>query len=443
MSLSAKLQFLANKRATTRWLTILDIQDESHPTDTAIDSQNNIYTVGASNVGSKVYAYIVKTSASGGVLWAAIIEHATGCFARAITVDNNDNCIVAGRVVSGNGESFVAKYSPDGTDVWIKRYSFASGQLSIYGIDTDSSGNIICTGISSLSGSERSGFVLKLSSDGVISWAKHLDGAGGDEFYSVKVNSLDDIVAIGSTTSGVSGFYALIAQYTSSGTLSWHKVLGTPGGANATFFFGADIAANNDIVVVGYSRSGGPFTGRDALIARYNSEGTLAFQELFGGALDELFDSVAIAQNSDLIIVGRTNSDGAGDADALITKFSSVGAEKWQRTFGGTGTDGTTYSQTISSNRVYVNTNDEIVMSLVINKDTTPATAVLSLPSDGGLTGLYGDYTYASSTLTSASGALTDTTTSVTDGTVAFVEEASSTLTSQPIPVGQTRYAIS
>lgn len=63
------------------------------------------------------------------------------------------------------------------------------------------------------------------------------------------------------------------------------------------------------------------------------------FAKTFGGIYDEWANSIAQTPDGGYIIASYTLSYGAGGTDALLTKIQPDGTEEWSKAFGGTGND--------------------------------------------------------------------------------------------------------
>jgi len=115
----------------------------------------------------------------------------------------------------------------------------------------------------------------------------------------------------------------------------WRATFGGPG-----FDVGNSVieTKNGGLVVVGRTNSFGA-GGRDGWLISTDSKGRERWNETFGGPGDD--EAMAVLETSDggLIFAGGTNSRGAGDFDAWLTKTDPKGGEIWNRTLGGSGYD--------------------------------------------------------------------------------------------------------
>lgn len=96
------------------------------------------------------------------------------------------------------------------------------------------------------------------------------------------------------------------------------------------------IADNGDIVVVSSTTSFGTGTPdySNVWVLRLDTNGNVKWQKTYGGNNDDYASAVAIAPNGDIIVVGYTESFGAGQRDVWVLRLDSNGNVKWQKTYG-------------------------------------------------------------------------------------------------------------
>ena len=280
--------------------------------------------------------------------WIALLGGSGLDIGYAVAVDSSKNIIVAGRTESdgaGGSDCLIAKYDSSGTLLWDKTLG-GSGTDYFNGVTTDSSDNIIAVGpVASDGAGSYDCLIAKYDSSGTLVWDRTLGGSSEENAYGVTTDSSDNIIVAGRTESdGAGGRDCLIAKYDSSGTLLWNRTLG---GSGTDIANGVVVDSSDDIIAVGSTTSDGA-GGTDCLIAKYNSSGTLLWDRTLGGGGTDYFNDVAVDSFDNIIAVGPVNSDGAGGYDFLIAKYDSSGTLLWDRTLGGTD-DEIAYSVTTDS----------------------------------------------------------------------------------------------
>lgn len=132
-------------------------------------------------------------------------------------------------------------------------------------------------------------------------------------------------------------------------------------------------------IVVGWTESYGA-GGRDVWAIKYMGYSTVAWERTFGGPGDDEGVDVIETRDGDYVIAATTDSFGAGSTDGWLIAVDSSGEVVWQRTYGGSNADAfTSIEQTA---------DDGLVVSGVTSYalgDTREDAWVLRLGPDGDL----------------------------------------------------------
>jgi uncharacterized delta-60 repeat protein len=206
-----------------------------------------------------------------------------------------------------------------------------------------------------------------------IAWAKSYDGAGDDRAYSIQQTSDGGYIVAGHTQSFGAGYYDLwLLKLNSDGTISWHK---TYGGAGHDIATSIQQTSDGGYIVAGETRSFGA-GGFDFWVLKLNSDGSVAWQKRYGGAKDDRACSIQQTSDGGYIVAGYTESFGAGGCDFWVLKLNSDGTVSWQRTYGGAFTD---YARSIQQ----TSDGGYIVAGGTFSLNTEGDFWVLKLNSDG------------------------------------------------------------
>ena len=193
-------------------------------------------------------AYVVKLSSAGTHVWSTYVGGSDYDIGFGVAVDSLDNVVVVGDTASlgwtaggfntayngGWRDVFVAKLSSSGTEVWS---TYLGGEDWDYGrgVTVDSNDNIVVAGgtesrqwvIGGFDTSPNHGdaFVAKISSAGGHFWSTYVGGAEKDDAFGIAIDSLNSIVIAGNTRSndwfwggydsvydGIDGFVAKITN---------------------------------------------------------------------------------------------------------------------------------------------------------------------------------------------------------------------------------------
>ncbi|MHA1910964.1 MAG: SBBP repeat-containing protein [Candidatus Kariarchaeaceae archaeon] len=342
---------MVNSSSLLVWSTFLGGSEGETSYSVATDSNNNVVVTGYTwsddfptlngydQTTTDTDAFLTKFDSSGVLLWSTYLGGSGDDNARSLAVDSDDCIIVTGHtwsddfpILNGN-ETFSSENGdyPNGCDV----------------------------------------FVAKFDSSGDLLWSTYLGGSENDYAYSVAITSDNSIVITGHTYSGDFpssnlGYQNIfVTKFDSSGNLIWSNCLG--GSTIDTSKFVA-IDSNDNIIITGHTSSSDFPTlngfsetfhgGTDVFLTKLDSSGVLIWSTFLGGGSFDYASSLAIDSQDCFIITGWTQSSDFptlngydqtyNDTDAFLTKFDSSGALLWSTYLGGSEGDNG-YSVTIDS----------------------------------------------------------------------------------------------
>jgi len=119
-----------------------------------------------------------------------------------------------------------------------------------------------------------------------------------------------------------------LVKFASDGTtLDWQRVWEGP----STFIddVATDITAGPDgsVYVTGSTLG----VGGDAILLKFDPDGTLVWQRSWGGSAFEEGEAVAVAADGSVYVVGGTSSFGSGSSNLFVLKFAADGTLVWQK----------------------------------------------------------------------------------------------------------------
>ncbi len=261
-------------------------------------------------------SYAVAADESGNV-------YVTGRFRD--TVDFDPGSGIDSRTSNGEWDIFLVKYDSSGVFRWVRTWGGVENENEYgYGVALDGSGNVYVTGGFEDTADFDPGaaedihksngwsdvFLSKFSSDGTFVWACTWGGESGDYGYSVAAGDSGDVYVTG-------GFLGPVDFDPGSGV---------------------------------DEHSSGWF---DVFLSKFDSEGAFQWARTWGGnqSIDE-GKCVAVDDSGNVYVTGCFSGavdfdpgDGVehppwfGATDAFLSKFDSLGAFQWARTWGGSDWD--------------------------------------------------------------------------------------------------------
>lgn len=332
----------------------------------AADANGNVAIAGPS-VGGIPVSFGCPTDAPPS--WIAVLDPAGNCAATmgctgdlipyAVAFDPDHNIIVVGSHNSGftcgsntiasadMQNIFVAKFAPDGTNLWVRSYgdhTVPSSKQEAYAVAVDGGGNVTVTGVmygtvDFLTGlvltdtnGDGSMFLLRLNKNGSANWNKAFPSSQGN---GVAVTSTGEIVV--------------------TGTLSGSADFG--GGTLATAGMG------------------------DVFVVKYGASGNHIWSKRFGDASAQGGAAVAIDSQGRISVTGTLGTSvdfgggvlsSSGGMDAFVANLDSAGSHRWSRAYGAAGATAGTLSCAVGpAGEVHLSG----VLSGTINFGTGPLTS--------------------------------------------------------------------
>lgn len=211
--------------------------------------------------------------------------------------------------------------------------------------------------VSGYNGGISDGWVIKISNSGTLQWQKCIGDSGKDEIEDVTINNVGDFVTSGTTNSyygsgnhGAQDFW--LVKINSNGVITWNKCYG---GSNFDIANSIEYTSDNGYILAGSTNSdNGDVNGNNSVqtlindmwVLKVDSLGVVLWQKCLGGTSYDIAYSVKETLNGDYVIGGETNSyDGDvlnvnhGWQDAWIISINASGNIIWERCLGGISGD--------------------------------------------------------------------------------------------------------
>jgi predicted secreted protein len=171
----------------------------------------------------------------------------------------------------------------------------------------------------------------------VMEWENTFGGSANEISWSV-VQTTDKRFALAGETSsyGAGGQDMWLVRTDSNGQQQWTKTFGGSAndGANSMIQ-----TTDGGFVLVGWTNSYGA-GGEDCWLVKTSANGEHEWNKTFGGIADDGARSIIQTADAGFVLAGWTSSYGAGLSDFWLVKTSANGEHEWNKTFGGTAHDG-------------------------------------------------------------------------------------------------------
>jgi hypothetical protein len=217
-----------------------------------------------------------------------------------------------------------------------RTYGGSSHEIGLSVLQTSDNGYII-SGRTESFGSLSDVYLIRTDSLGDTLWTKTYGGFHIETGWSVLQTSDEGFIIAGTTHSfgaGESDVY-LIKVNTSGDTL-WTRTYGGSGFENG---ISAKQTSDNGFIIVGWTDSFGAGV-EDIYLIKTDSLGDTLWTKTYGGTSYDYGWDVHKTTDGGFIITGDTESFGAGSNDVYLIKTDSLGDTLWTRTYGGSSGDG-------------------------------------------------------------------------------------------------------
>jgi len=163
------------------------------------------------------------------------------------------------------------------------------------------------------------------------SWTKTFGGIYDDEAYTVHQTFDGGYILTGSFVSEMWNTDVWLIRTNGSGDTLWTK---TYGGINGDVGLDVKQTTDNGFIISGITTSFG-VGNADVWLIKTDINGDSLWTKTFGGAYNEYGNSVFQTADNGYVIIGSTESFGAGNSDFWMIKTNSVGDSLWSKTYGG------------------------------------------------------------------------------------------------------------
>ncbi|HKQ98099.1 MAG TPA: hypothetical protein VJV75_09515 [Candidatus Polarisedimenticolia bacterium] len=280
------------------------------------------------------HAFAVRMRPDGTVVWAREFGQAgANAFWAAREADEGRLFLCGYTSGSGAGglDAFLLVLDAAGTTLAQSTFGGAKDDLA-FDLTSTADGGVAVVGQTESSGAgERDVFLIRADRDGRELWRHDYGQAGIDRGFGVVESPDGGFVVAGITAADpkqpVDG---LIMKTDANGALLWRKVVA---GEKADIPHYLHLLPGGKILVVGYGASWGA-RDNDLLAITLAQDGTILHQEMYGGPGDDRGMTSAVDRDGHSLLVGYTQSAGAGDWDIILARLSPEGAFESMVTYG-------------------------------------------------------------------------------------------------------------
>ena len=284
---------------------------------------------GRTNYGGKD-AWLIKTDAQGDIIWDKSFEDSFGA---SIQQTSDGGYIITGSKSESFTSAWLIKTDADGKKIWERTFS-ESSEITSEGRSvqqTCDGGYIIAGTITNWLPDTRNAtlnytpmifnndiWLIKTNERGYIQWDKTFGGSGNDRGRSVQQTREGGFIITGDTKSyGAGGEDLWLIKTDADGNMLWDQDFG---GQDEDEGYFVQQTSDGGYIITGVTNFRLYADRADAWLIKTDANGNKLWDKTYGGPRYNTAASVQQTLDSGYIIVGSTDSYGAGGQDFYLIK---------------------------------------------------------------------------------------------------------------------------
>jgi hypothetical protein len=271
--------------------------------------------------------WLIKTDANGDTLWTRTYGGSGWDGGYSVRQTSDGGYVIAGWESSfggGGADVWLLRTDANGDTLWTNTFGTDEGDWGKSVQETVDSGFVVVGNTWGIVGSQSHVYLIKTDQLGNQDWAKTYAGGGISYGSSIQLAPDSGYIISGATTVGSAGGYDIYLLKTDSlGNYDWSKTYGGTGDDASDGFSSVQPTSDDGYVVVGWTESFGA-GGSDLWLLKTDANGDTAWTAILGGSGDDEGWSVVQDTSDDgYMVAGFTNSFGAGDFDLWLLKMET------------------------------------------------------------------------------------------------------------------------
>jgi hypothetical protein len=285
-------------------------------------------------------AWVLRLDAKGVTVWERSWGGPGDEHVEDIQASQDGGFIVTGETqghTSGVGQAWVAKLSDGGEVLWHRNYE--SKRLgTMHSVISSADGGYVVAGAQqSENPSYYDGWVARIDAKGQPLWEHYYGGANDEAIEAIRETPDGGFVFAGTTESqGAGRTDAWIVKLDGLGVVQWERTYGSSARDAA---LDIQVLGDQGYIVAGWSDARAERDKRDGWVIRLNAKGDKIWERIYGGREEDVAREIRPSNDGGFVVVGTTNSKGAGRLDAWVFRIDATGKVLWDRALGGADDD--------------------------------------------------------------------------------------------------------
>jgi len=304
-----------------------------------IQTQNGtILIVGKTDgFGSSGNALLMKVSPGGVISWAKDYSGVNEDVINDVIELPDGNLVMCGITYSyggGAGDAFLMKTDASGNLLWANTYGGGLNSEIFWKVLSDGSGGFFVHALLPVL-SAAGATVLRTDSVGTVLWGRYTDNVYDWTCSDMIKATNGDVILTGGSNSGTTDID--IYRISPSGGLIWSKEY-RPAPSGGGLINGprlAELSSGDILINYSYACSSTVLATVDNCVMRLGgTSGNYISNKAYGGNYDDQSYAIKNTTDGGFILLGSTNSAGNGAQDVSLMKANSAGVLQWSKAYG-------------------------------------------------------------------------------------------------------------
>lgn len=234
----------------------------------------------------------------------------------------------------GLGDIVVLNLDYWGDTLWTRNYGGNGDDYGYAVRETPDSGFVVAGFTESFGPGNRNGYLLKIDQHGDTAWTAVTDGSSLEAFFKCSLTEDGGIIALGYTfDAGIGNADIFLVKFDANGAVLWAK---TFGGIQNDYGYSIQETPDKGFILTGMTESAGQGV-QDAFLIKTDSLGNSEWSKTYGGPLFDGAFEVILVPGRGYAFTGYTTSFGAlnNKEDVYIVEVDFAGDILWTGRAGG------------------------------------------------------------------------------------------------------------
>ena len=276
---------------------------------------------------------IVWAQEPGDTLWTRTYGGSYNDEAHSVQQTTDEGYIIAGLAGSSNvgNQFYLVKTDALGNTIWTQTYGGGSHDEGMSVQQTTDEGYVIAGYTASFGAGSYDFYVIKTDASGDALWTRTYGGIGIDEAQSVQQTTDEGYIIAGYTESFGAGSYDFYVVKTDAlGDTIWTR---TYGGSSSDKAWSVQQTTDEGYIILGYTQSFGAGAA-DFYLVKTDAFGDTIWTRTYGGSGYDFGRSIQQTDDGGYIVVGISCSQGLAESVMHLVRTDAFGDTLWTNTYG-------------------------------------------------------------------------------------------------------------